>query len=748
MWEQFNRYYLTKQIDSKSSRSIYLAHHVNNGSQKVTLEIFDAACFTLDQHSENIFQKIEMIKQLRHSSIVPILDLGVEQGRPYVVRQYHTYDSLHHHLDRLSPQRLNVQEALSIILQVGQGLSYAHQHQILHGSIKPETIFFKSNGEVLLSDFGLASFIDMTKLPHKSDPRTISYMAPEQFVGSPTEKSDQYALACLAYELITGYVPFSAQSTFSVTIPISVEEVSGEAIKRGESEDRDQRVLAHAGSFCENSQCPDYGKVGKNNIHKYGKTRKGEQRWQCKTCQTTWSSSSMWAKQHPELLIPPADLVPDLPEPIQKAVLNAIAKDPSDRYSTVSLFLEALETASLSATAVISNSSLMAPSFSTRLNEAPSTTRLAERSEHGYNGYDSSKALVTLAEDTSLGSRLSRTGKSLTPTLWLAFALSGVVLLLGTMILYVFMPLRSPGSSNPVKGRPTIPIGATPIIPAHHSQTPILSTPVSQPYNSHGSSGNMLNHSDWTASASSLNDQPSNALDGDPETDWSTGHSQTIGEWFLVDMGSIGSFSSITLDAGSHHNNYPRGYQVFVSPDGSTWGNAIASGNGGGALVTISFATQSARYIKVVLTANTDNWWSIGEFTVSGASGILNRSGWIALASSSNLAPSNALDGNPDTHWSTRQSQTVGEWFLVDMGSIHTFSSIILDAGSQHSDYPRGYQVFVSPDGSTWGNAIASGNGNGPLVTISFATQSARYIKVMLTANADNWWSISEFNVY
>jgi len=259
----------------------------------------------------------------------------------------------------------------------------------------------------------------------------------------------------------------------------------------------------------------------------------------------------------------------------------------------------------------------------------------------------------------------------------------------------------------------------------------------------------MLNRLGWTASASSPNDLPSNALDGDPSTRWSTGRAQSSGDWFLVDMGAIRSFSSITLDAGSSIGDYLRSYEVFVSTNGSIWGNPVANGNGSGQVVTISFANQSARFIKVVLTANAGKWWSIQEFTVSNASGVLNRSGWIASASSSNQVPSNAIDGDPVSRWSTQQAQTAGNWFLVDMGSIQHFSGITLDNGHSYAnDYPQGYQVFVSVDGSNWGNAIASGNGGQSLVTISFATQSARFIKVMLTANASNWWSIAEFNVY
>jgi hypothetical protein len=288
-------------------------------------------------------------------------------------------------------------------------------------------------------------------------------------------------------------------------------------------------------------------------------------------------------------------------------------------------------------------------------------------------------------------------------------------------------------------------IAKHPTVPSS-SQTPIPTPTVSQSSNLHGE---LLNRSGWTASASLPNDLPSDALDGNTTALWSSGQPQANGQWYLVDMGSPHSFSKITLDTGSNNNgDYPRGYQVFVSNDGSNWGNAIVSGNGTEQLVTISFAAQSARFIKVVLTANASNWWSIYQFNVYDASGALNRSGWTASAFASNLVPLNALDGNTDTRWSTAEPQTKGQWFLVDMDSICSFSKITLDASAYPTDYPHGYQVFVSPNGSNWGNVIASGNGSGQLVTISFTPQSARFIKVVQTGNANSWWSIDEFNVY
>src|SRR5260370_42267523 len=97
--QELNQYCLTKRVASKSSGSVYLAYPVQDVSQKVVLETFNAACCPFDQPTENFLQKVERIKLLRHSCIVPILDIGIEQGQPYVVREYLIKDSLRHRLD-------------------------------------------------------------------------------------------------------------------------------------------------------------------------------------------------------------------------------------------------------------------------------------------------------------------------------------------------------------------------------------------------------------------------------------------------------------------------------------------------------------------------------------------------------------------------------------------------------------------------------------------------------------------------
>lgn len=504
MQERLNRYSPTKQITSKPFGSVYLAHTNNLTSQKVVLKVFKATFFTSDQQNQNFLQQLTRISGLKHPSIVPILDFGIEQRQPYVVREYLASNSLRQEMDRLSPRGMDLQDALKIILQVGQVLRYAHQHEIFHGNLKPENIFLTSNDEIFISDFGITSFLNMMKTQDQSDWQTTGYLAPEQLVGSITHKSDQYALGCLTYELLTGHIPFSAQS-FS---PVSREKFANATEKTG---------LA-----CENSQCPDYRKVGGDNVRKFGKTRKGAQRWQCKTCRTTWSFSPMGTKpQTGPLLF--SNLVDNLPESIQDIVFKAMAQNPSERYANISIFLNALQIASSLPTSLSTSSPV--PTVPTHIpklienipSEVSIPTAIHQHKKQIPNDYYGSKALkmpnsetdqpnkVGLISNsashppnkfgmlpssdaypivTSSGMHLPSKdrgkafpeerhapfNKPFTPTLWLAFALSGIILLLGTLVTYVFAPLPSPASSKPVKS-----------IPTTHLSTPITSTPTVRP---------------------------------------------------------------------------------------------------------------------------------------------------------------------------------------------------------------------------------------------------------------------------
>ncbi len=208
MQEYFLDYCLTQELSHKKLRHTYLGYARQTAQPQLVIKLFDPECVIPDQTQGQLFA--DMLLSLKHPHIVPLVDIAIKQGKPYVVSEYRTHGSLGQRLKRLLSQGMGWTEAVSVVIQIGRALCEAHAHGIIHGNLKPENVFYSANCEVQLTDFSLTSFIDVAKLDYKSDLATIRYMAPEQFMGKTDRQSDQYSLACLAYELITGKPPFDA----------------------------------------------------------------------------------------------------------------------------------------------------------------------------------------------------------------------------------------------------------------------------------------------------------------------------------------------------------------------------------------------------------------------------------------------------------------------------------------------------------------------------------------------------------
>jgi chitodextrinase len=132
-----------------------------------------------------------------------------------------------------------------------------------------------------------------------------------------------------------------------------------------------------------------------------------------------------------------------------------------------------------------------------------------------------------------------------------------------------------------------------------------------------------------------------------------------------------------------------------------------------------------------------------------GTGAALVRTGWTATSSPASSEPAaNLLDGDMATRWTTGTPMAPGQSLTVDMKAVRTFNKIVMNSTGSDLDYARGYEVYVSNDGTNWGSAVASGAGTGPVVTVTFTTRTARYIKVVQTGSVSYWWSMREFNVY
>jgi hypothetical protein len=274
-----------------------------------------------------------------------------------------------------------------------------------------------------------------------------------------------------------------------------------------------------------------------------------------------------------------------------------------------------------------------------------------------------------------------------------------------------------------------------------------------------------LSRTGWSVSSNPTsadpNNAPANAIDGDLTTRFSTGATQQSGFYYQINLGGVRSFSQITLDLGGNGGDAAVGYSVTVSNDGTTWSAPVATGTGGVALITITFAEQTAQYVRVTQTGTSTAWWSIDEINVwaqqplvvtpiSGTHTALPRTAWVASAIPANAvdAASFAIDGLATTRYSPGQPQSPWQYLQVNLGSAQTFSQATIDAAGFGGDYPRAYEIFVSNDGTTWGSPIAVGLGSAQLITVQFPSQTSKYVRVSVAdTQPSNYWSLAEFNL-
>jgi len=124
--------------------------------------------------------------------------------------------------------------------------------------------------------------------------------------------------------------------------------------------------------------------------------------------------------------------------------------------------------------------------------------------------------------------------------------------------------------------------------------------------------------------------------------------------------------------------------------------------------------------------------------------GTLPRTGWIVSAIGGN--PYLAIDGNASTRWDNGSQVNPGQWFAVDTRSPVKINAIILDASGSPNDFPKEYAVYVSNNGSNWGNPIATGSKPSALLIIEIPETTTQYLKIVQTGSGKtNYWSIHEF---
>ncbi len=178
-----------------------------------------------DEIKKRFFREAEFAGNLHHRNITTIYDFGVtDEGTPYIVQEFLTGEDL----DKLAKKRepLPLKRKLAILMDVCEGLGYAHAAGIIHRDIKPSNVRILEDGTVKLMDFGIAkSMVSQSTLTQTGITLgTASYLAPEQIRGEELDtRTDLFSLGVLAYELVAGAKPFTGDHISTVLYKIMNE---------------------------------------------------------------------------------------------------------------------------------------------------------------------------------------------------------------------------------------------------------------------------------------------------------------------------------------------------------------------------------------------------------------------------------------------------------------------------------------------------------------------------------------------
>jgi serine/threonine protein kinase len=169
-------------------------------------------------------REARVVATFRHPNIIQVYDYesNVEDRCYYMVMEFIDGPSLKTRLRDLGQEgrRLPLDEAIRIVIAVANALDYAHRHGMVHRDIKPANIMFTQDGQVILTDFGIARMVDTTPLTASGAMvGTPAYMAPEQGMGRVRdERADIYSLGVMFYQLATGNLPFDADTPMAIVL--------------------------------------------------------------------------------------------------------------------------------------------------------------------------------------------------------------------------------------------------------------------------------------------------------------------------------------------------------------------------------------------------------------------------------------------------------------------------------------------------------------------------------------------------
>lgn len=214
--EKIGTYTIDSPIGRGGMATVYKAYH-ERLDRHVAIKLMHPTFLQDENFRERFQREARIVGKLEHSVIVPIYDYDEYNNTPYLVMKYVDGMTLKKHFIK---KGMTIEEIERIMTRIAEGLDYAHSQGILHRDMKPSNILMDVNGQAYITDFGLARMAEAgaSTISHDMMLGTPYYISPEQAQGSKDldSRTDVYSLGIILYELLTGQVPFQADTPYAI----------------------------------------------------------------------------------------------------------------------------------------------------------------------------------------------------------------------------------------------------------------------------------------------------------------------------------------------------------------------------------------------------------------------------------------------------------------------------------------------------------------------------------------------------
>jgi hypothetical protein len=207
-------YRLLERLGEGGMSSVYRAIDNQDLRSEAAVKILDSRLAQEETSVKRFQREIQICKSLSHPNILTLYDFGEQEGVFYLVMEKLEGETLAREIDKgvFSPAR--VAEVCGPLMEA---LAYLHRRQVTHRDVKPDNVFITRTGRVKLMDFGISRGQQFTvATATQMGLGTPAYMAPEQVEGIVDPATDQYAVGCMVYEMISGAPPFTDQDAFTL----------------------------------------------------------------------------------------------------------------------------------------------------------------------------------------------------------------------------------------------------------------------------------------------------------------------------------------------------------------------------------------------------------------------------------------------------------------------------------------------------------------------------------------------------